>query len=136
MIDLGLQSCILGFLLECLERFSSFGVFLLHFLIARFCLLAQLVGNLFAPSCHVLGLTNLLIAHQGLGGLGFGQLSLPLLVLFKWILIDELIQIRVHLTELLLRFLNFFHELIGFLLERLLRCIRVGSLGLPCCRQK
>ena len=36
LIDLGLQSCVVGFLLECLERFSSLGVFLLQFPIAPF----------------------------------------------------------------------------------------------------
>ena len=117
LIDLCLQPRILGFLLQSLHYFASLGIFLLQFPFARFGLFAQLIGNLLATSRHVLGLSNLLIAHQGLGGLGFGQLGLPLLVLFERTLIDELIQVWIHFTELLLGFLDLFHKLIGFLLE-------------------
>ena len=132
LIHLSLQACVVGFLLEGFHRLGPLGVLLLEFPIAILGFLGKLAGNLFATSCHVLGLSNLLISHQRLGGLCFGQLSLPLLVLFEVVLIDELIEVWIHRAELLLCLLHFFHELIGFLLDRFLRSVWIGALRLPC----
>ena len=61
---------------------------------------------------------------------------LPLRVLFEVVLIDQLIEVRVHRTELLLGLLNFLGQLIRLFLQRFLRSVWIGILGLSCSRQK
>ena len=133
LIHLCLQSCVLWLLLQCFQRLVTLVVFLLKLLVSVFRFFGKLIGELFTSSGHILGLSDLVVAHERLGRLGFGQLSLPLLVFFKVVLVDELIEVWVHRSELLLSFLNLFDQLVGFLLERLLRSVRIGRLCLPRC---
>ena len=86
---------------------------------------------LFASTRKVFRLSHEIIAHQRLRGLRFGQLSLPLFVFFKIVLIYKLVQARLQFIDLLLSFLDTLNELISFLFQGLLCFVITRSLGLP-----
>ena len=134
LIHLSLQARIVWFLLECFHRLCPLGILLLQLLISILRLFGQLTCDLFTATGHILGLSDLMVSHQGLRRLCLGQLSLSLFILLKIVLIDQLVKVRVHGTELLLGLLNLFGQLISFFLQRLLGRVRVGTLRLPCSR--